>query len=166
MKLALSAAMTRSAGEGEVGADAGRGAVDGGDHRLLAVEDRGDQALRAVADHAGDLAGDPLGGAVGAGRERAAGPQVGAGAEALARGGQHHAAHGQVGAGVGQQADHPVALVGGDGVVGLGPVERDPRHPVVDPVQDLVLERAFGCGVAHGSPVRSCVDRRVYGTGT
>ncbi len=91
---------------------------------------------------------------------RTAGPQVGPGAEALAVGRQHHAAHRQVVAGGGQQVDDPVALVGRDGVVGLGPVEGDPGHAVGDAVQDLVLEWSFRCLVAHGSPgVVSCVGR-------
>ena len=48
------------AGEREVGAEAGGGAVDRRDHRLLAVEYGRDQALGALADRAGDVAGDPL----------------------------------------------------------------------------------------------------------
>ena len=67
----------------------------------------------------------------------------------------------------GQQVDDPVALVGGDGVVGLGPVEGDPGHAVVHAVQDLVLEWSFRRLVAHGSP-GSCRASagRVYGTAT
>ena len=72
------------AGERQVHAAAGRGAVDGGDDRLLAVEDGGDEALPAVADDPRRLADDVLGRALGLGPCGAAGrPQVGAGAEAL-----------------------------------------------------------------------------------
>ena len=86
----------RVGGDDEVGrehhvrAHARGGAVDRGDDRLLAVEHRGDEALRVVLDVAGDVAHRALGRALGTfdhrGRLRA---QVGTGAEVLARGGQH-----------------------------------------------------------------------------
>ena len=47
-------------------------------------------------------------------------------------------------AGVPQELDHPVALVGGDGVGGLGPVEREPQHAALLPGEELVVEGPLG----------------------
>ena len=74
------------AGQGEVHAASGRGAVDAGDDRLLAIQDGCHEGLPAVADGARSLADDALGRVLGPGPRRAlATAQVGARAEGLCR---------------------------------------------------------------------------------
>ena len=102
-----------------------------------------------VADHAGDVAGHPLGGALGAGGTGARGPQVGAGAEVLPGGADDHGPDLDPLAGLGEQVDQPVALVGRDGVGGLGPVEGDPAARPRRRGPHLLVERAV-LGVGHG----------------
>jgi hypothetical protein len=83
---------------------------------------------------------DPVGSAFGAGRGgAAAGPQVGAGAEPVPGGGQDHRPDLHLGARRLEELDDALALVRGDGVAHLGPVERDPRHPVLDAMEHLLL---------------------------
>ena len=94
-----------------MGADAGRSAVHRGHDRLLAIEHRGDQPLGAIADESGDLSLSALRCALGAGRSLLAGAQVGAGAEGVADGGEHHRSHRELLAGVAEQVDHTIALV-------------------------------------------------------
>ena len=103
------------AGQGELGAAAGRGAVHRGDHRLLAVEHRADEPLPAGADEPGRVARRP-----GRARPRASGrrgslgaAERGAGAEvAVAGAAQHDHPHVQVLGGLGEAIGQPVAHVG------------------------------------------------------
>ncbi|GAA0304068.1 hypothetical protein GCM10009540_24240 [Streptomyces turgidiscabies] len=120
-----------------MGAEAGRRAVDGRDHRLLAVEDGGDQALRAEADDAGHVTGDPLPGGLSAASSfsSAASSQVRARAETPARAGEDDGSYGGVGGGVREKLDEAFSLVRGDGVEGFGAVEGDPRDLIVSGVQ-------------------------------
>src|SRR5256714_1327293 len=86
------------AGEREVHAAPRRRCIHARDDRLLAVLDRRDQPLPAVADDAGALTDDPLGGARRLrGEWGAARPDVGARAEALlALSGEDHRPNGRV----------------------------------------------------------------------
>ncbi|CAO0833390.1 hypothetical protein SMICM17S_02086 [Streptomyces microflavus] len=96
-------------------ADPGGGPVDGGDHRLLAVQYGGDEPLRAEPDGPGDVPGEPL--------ARSGAPRRSAPAQSRqAGGGEHDGPYGGVGGRVGQQGDDTFALFPGDGVHGLGPV--------------------------------------------
>src|SRR5947199_2643706 len=129
------------AGEREVHAAAGGGAVHARDHRLLAVEDRCDQALKASLDHATGVADDRVGRARGFRQGGARLTQVGAGAEALlTASGEDHRAHGWVEGRAVQPLDDLVAHGDGHRVPGLGPVQRDPQHAVLQPALD-VLDR-------------------------
>ena len=82
-KRAFSDAMRMSIGSVIVTPDADGGTVDGGDHRLLRLEDAQRQQPAAVARHA--LVAGRLAAAAGGERLAATG-QVGAGAEPAARG--------------------------------------------------------------------------------
>ena len=99
------------------------------------------------------------------GRRPAPGAEVGAGAEALAGGGEDDGPDLERGRGLLQEIDDPVALVGGDGVADLGAVEGDPGHLVLDPVLHLVLEgrlvRHVRPPVARRSPVVCQRPRRL-----
>jgi hypothetical protein len=110
-----------------VRSDSRRGAVHRGDHRFLAVEDRGDQPLGAEADDACHVAGDPF-----SGRRPTA--EVGTRAEAAARRSDHNGPYVRVGGGFGKKLDEAFSLVRGDGVHRLGPVEGDPRDLIVSGV--------------------------------
>ena len=127
------------AGEREVGADAGGGAVDRGDHRLLAVEHGGDEPLGAVADRSGDVAGGaqparrrdgrrPAARPAGRRRCRSASPVAVMTTARTAR----------CALAVVEQLDHPVALIGRDRVGGVGSVERDPGDTAIDAVEQIV----------------------------
>jgi hypothetical protein len=155
------------AGHRQVRAQPGGRPVDRGDHRLLAVENRAHQPLGAPLQQAGDVADDALGGvgrslAAGGCRQpgpvgrRPGGPQVGAGAEVTAGRPQHHHPHLDLRRRGGQQVDDPVPLVGGQGVAGLGPVERDRQDPVL-PAHQQGLVGAVGVG--HGGDGTPGSDR-------
>ncbi|GGK72384.1 hypothetical protein GCM10010094_36800 [Streptomyces flaveus] len=108
-------------------ADARRGAVHRGDHRFLAVEDGGDEALGAETDDPGHIAGDPFRGGWPA-------AQVGARTETAARRGEYDGTYVRVGGGFGKKLDQAFSLVRGDGVHRLGPIEGDPRDLIVSGV--------------------------------
>src|SRR5918995_400710 len=146
------------AGQGQVRPDARGRAVDGADHRLLAVEHGADQPLRAAADRARHVADEALGPALGPGRTGARHPQIGPGTEVLAGAGDDHHPHLGARAGVGEQFDHAVALVGGDRVAGFGPVEDQPQHALVVTREQLLFQRAL---LRHGATIASLTGRQV-----
>src|SRR5690606_15233234 len=115
------------AGEDEVGAAAGRGAVDGGDHRLLTVEDGGDEPLPAAADGALEVAERPLGRALRPRWRRGLGPaEAGAGAEvAVAGAGQHDGAHADGGRQLVERVGQAVPHLAVQRVAGVRPVDGD-----------------------------------------
>jgi hypothetical protein len=140
-------------GKRDVRADPCGGAVDRDDDRLLAIHDRGDQALGAALDVAADVAEGLLGCIVGArvdGYDTDA--QVRAGAEmALTGGGDQDTADVEIVAGTLEERDRAVALIGGDGVGRIGTVQREPGHAVpVDVPQEIFVVGVRG-GVGHGA---------------
>ena len=141
------------AGQGQVHAAPRRRAVDAGDDRLLAVEDGGHEALPAVPDHPRPVAHDVVGRVVGLGtRREPAATQVGAAAEGLLTGGRDHDhAHEEVRRRVADPGRDLVPHELGHGVARVGPVERDPADPVLNPAEQIVAGRALS-RVAHRSP--------------
>ena len=124
-----------------MGTDAGGGALDRRDHGDLAVEDRVDGGDRAAEHHPPALADHPfrsVGRAVGLGRGRAA-AQVGTGTEEPAGGADDDTADGEVFVGSRQPRADLDALIAGQRVAGLGPVERDGGDAVVDVEADAVV---------------------------
>src|SRR5690606_28335934 len=114
-------------------ADAGGGAVDGADHRLLQVE-------QAQRDHAAAVAVDAGGGgdvtaAVGEGV--AAAGQVHAGAERAAGAGHDQTAHIVVGVDAVQRIEHFVQPHVGERVHLFGAVQRDGGDVVGNGIQQL-----------------------------
>ncbi len=117
----------------------GCGGVDRGDHRLLAVEHGTDQALPSVADEAGRIPHGESGGAGRPGRAGLLGSEVRTRAESLLTGsGENHDPDGEVGGRLLEPHDDLIAHGRRDGVAGLGPVEGDGGHPLVQPVQDRI----------------------------
>ena len=139
-------------------ADAGGGALHLGDHRDLAVEDRVDGPDRTPEHHPAALTDHPLG-RVGRplrlGRGRAA-AQVGAGAEEAAGRLEHDATDGEVLVGAGEPLAHLHALVAGERVARLGPVDGDGGDAVgdleADAVEVLGIAHACSCSTAPGAP--------------
>lgn len=127
MNLADSAASTRSQANARCAPRPHGRAVHGGDHRFLAVEDGGDQALGAETDRAGHVTGDAV-------LRRRAAAQIRARTETTAGSGDHHGPYGRVGGGLRQQPDDAFALVRGDGVEGFGAVEGDAADLIVSGV--------------------------------
>ena len=153
--------------EREVRTDAGRGALDLGDHRDLAVEDRVDGLDRAAQHHAAAVA-DHLVGRVGRSLGRVgdggAAAEVGAGAEEPAGRLEHDAADGEVLVGPAEPLAHAHALAAGERVAGLGPVDGDGGDAVGDVEADAVevLGVGHGCscsmpGSGPGGPSRQIV---------
>ena len=67
-------------------------------------------------------------------------PQVGAGAKALAGGGEDHRPHREILADAGELVSQVISLVGGDGIVGVGPVQGEVTHAAVLGHQDVPAE--------------------------
>src|SRR5262245_21824795 len=130
-----------AAREGEVHASAGCGPVDARDHRLLAVEDGRNEALEPTLNGASTVADDHVGRAGRPLQRRAGLTQVGAGAEPLLAGpGDDDGAHLVVDRRVLEPLDDLVPHRDGHGVAGVGSVQRDPEHAVLQPAPD-VLDR-------------------------
>ncbi len=135
-------------GQREMGTDAGGGAIDRGDDRLLAVEHGTDEPLRAGADEPGDVARGLLGCVVRPGDLALGSPQVGARAEGAVPGGSDHdAADLELLRGLVELAYQPVSLVGRESVAGFGPIEGEPAHTSARLGPQLLAERSV---LSHG----------------
>ena len=130
---APSAARRTSIGSVIVDADADRGPVDRGDHRLRRLEDAQRELRRrrrAARRRSRALAVAPV-------ERLAAARQVGARAEAAARAGDDHRAHVVVGVGRVERGDQLAAHRRREGVQPVGPVQREREDAVGDLVADL-----------------------------
>src|SRR5262245_29243157 len=151
------------AGEGEVHAAAGRRAVDPGDDRLLAVEDGCDQPLEPALDRAPAVADDHVGRARRELRRCAHLEQIGARAEALlAVPRDHDGAYRVVDRRVLEPLDDLVSHGNGHRVAGVGPVQRDPEHAVLQPALD-VLDRLVHVRTTRASRATAPRGRTING---